>query len=81
MKKLPLILSFLMLNVSCKRIDDQQDYMFTLEDGTYVCEEYYACGTTILEYCDCEHVMNGKKVLKIKINNEVSVKLVPEDTK
>lgn len=70
---------FLLLFTSCMTYTDESndyDFMFTLEDGTYVCDKYNISGF----YEDCEHVMTGKKVTKIRLGRNISVINVAEGT-
>jgi hypothetical protein len=76
-----LILLFLLTSCKGEEFDNTTDYMFTLPDGTYVCDNYYTCHPSNFDYCDCEHVLTGRKITRIKISENVSVMHVPEGTK
>lgn len=55
----------------------EYDFMFTLPDGTWVCDKYNIGGF----YENCENVMSGNKSDKIALGNNVSVITVTEGTK
>lgn len=58
------------------RESEKYDFMFTLADGTWVCDKYNIGGF----YEDCEHGLTGKKSDKITIGIDVSVIRVSEGT-
>jgi hypothetical protein len=65
----------LFLVVSCT-IEPQYDYMFTINNETWVCDEVSLEG-----YTNCETVLSRKKSDRIYIGRDVSVISVKEETK
>jgi hypothetical protein len=62
--------------ISCHPNSKSFDYMVTLENGTYVCDEYWGG-----QLKDCEHVLTGTKVKSIFPAKTVSIFKVDENTK
>jgi hypothetical protein len=68
-------LAILLLLSSCA-IEPEYDYMFTINNETWVCDEVSLEG-----YTNCETVLSRKKSDRIYIGRNVSVILVKENTK
>lgn len=60
------------LLISLTQLYDKNDYMFTLADGTWICDSYNGNGH------DCEHVMSGRKSDTIYLDVDVTVVKVKE---
>jgi hypothetical protein len=68
-------LAMVLLLTSCT-FEPEYDYMFTINNETWICEEVSSEG-----YTNCETVLSRKKSDRIYLGTNVSVILVKENTK
>jgi len=68
-------LAMILLLTSCT-LEPEYDYMFTINNETWVCDDESLEG-----YTNCETVLSRKKSDRIRIGRNVSVILVKENTK
>ena len=68
-------LAMVLLLTSCT-FEPEYDYMFTINNETWICDEVSSEG-----YTNCETVLSRRKSDRIYIGRDVSVILVKENTK
>lgn len=69
------LIVFLLIMVSCSTKSKLLDYMITLQDGTYICEEYLRGGDLTDTYGSCQHVLLGLE--KDEITIQKSHRVIP----